>query len=587
MKKVVLVGNPNVGKSLLFSRITGIGVVTANYPGTTVEIKIGKFQYREEEYELIDGPGLYSLEIFSKSDKTAANLIDENDLIINVIDATNFERNLNLTLQLLKKNKPMVVCLNFWEDTAHKGITIDYKELENILGVPVIPVSALTTEGVNELVARIKEAKQGQLSIPNYSTEVAVDGICANNCSECTLNCNNWKFVGYIVQKVQKLEHRHHTFLENLSDFTLNPFWGIISAIIVLISTLYIVRFCGEGLTNYILTPFYEKLYSPFIMHLANYVPSELVKGLLVGHSVDPLQSFGIFTSGVYIALVLVFPYFLSFYFIFGVLEDFGYLPRLAVILDNFFHKLGLHGYSAIPVMLGLGCKVPAIMSTRVLTNKREKILTTALLLMAVPCLPQTAMIVSLGMPYGVHTIITIFAILAVFSLIVNFILNKLLPGDPTDLFTEVPSYRIPSIKLMLGKLKIRIVDYFGEVLPLIVGGVLIMNVLDSIGFINFITYTLKDPVKNLLGLPPDIASIMILGFLRKDVSIALLAPLHLDTYQFIVACVFLVLYIPCISSFFTLVKELGAAAFKVVGIIFTSTLIFSCILHLFFTFIK
>lgn len=592
MKKAVLVGNPNVGKSLLFSRITGIGVVTANYAGTTVELKIGRFQYKEEEYELIDGPGIYSLENLSKSDATALKLIEDSDIIINVIDSTNLERNLNLTLQLIKLKKPMILCLNFWEDTAHMGIDIDVKELEKILDIPVVTTSALGGDGVSELVSTLKTAKVGNFTPysscemgQNVCFEKSSGGACSQNCGGECQACNYWNYVGHIISKVQNLKHRHHTVLERFSDFTLHPIGGLLTAIVVLISTLFIVRLMGESATKYVLEPFYYKIYTPFLNDVIKYIPYELARGLLVGYSADPLESFGILTSGVYIALVLVFPYFFSFYFVFGFLEDFGYLPRLAVVSDNFFHKLGLHGYSSIPVMLGLGCKVPALMATRVLTSQREKVLTTALILMSAPCLPQSAMIISLGMGYGVMTVLVIFGILIVISILVNIILNKMMKGTSTDLFTEIPSYRIPSVKLMAEKLTLRIVDYFSEVLPLIVVGVLIMNVLYSTGIIDFITKLVREPVRILLGLPPDIASVMLLGFLRKDVSIALVAPLNLDAHQFIVASIFLVLYIPCISSFFTLVKELGVkSALKIIGVVFTSAVVVAFVLHLIFS---
>lgn len=561
MQKIVLIGNPNVGKSLVFSRITGTGVVTANYAGTTVNLVTGKFRYEDSYYELIDAPGIYSLERFSKVDETTLHLIRNSDVIINIIDATNLERNLNLTLQLLQTGKPVVVCLNYWDDTAHNGITIDVPALEKILDVPVVTVSALRNEGIAKLVASIQKARVGSLT---YNSE------------------DHWNQIGNIVNKVQKLEHRHHTAIEWFSDFSLHPIGGIITAIIVLLATLVIVRFMGEGMIDGLFTPFYEDIYGPFITNLVNHVSSNFIKGLLIGYSNDPLESFGILTSGVYIALVLVFPYFFSFYFVFGFLEDFGYLPRLAVVLDNTFHRLGLHGYSSIPVMLGLGCKVPALLSTRILNSRREKILTIALIMMSAPCLPQTAMIISLGMNYGAATVLFVFIILLMLSFAMTLIINKFIPGEDAEFFTELPSYRIPSLKLMASKLWIRIVEYFSEVLPMLAIGVLIINLLEVLRVIDFLTNTIKKPVELVLGLPPEIAPIMLSGFLRKDVSIALLAPLNLSAHQFIIGSIFLVLYTPCISSFFTLLKELGVkTAMKIIGLIFVLAVAVTSFLHM------
>jgi ferrous iron transport protein B len=305
------------------------------------------------------------------------------------------------------------------------------------------------------------------------------------------------------------------------------------------------------------------------------------IRELLIGRTLDPLASFGLVTTGVYIAFVLVFPYFFSFYLLFGFLEDFGYLPRLAVVLDSFFHRIGLHGESSIPVMLGLGCKVPAFLATRVLTSRREKVLTMTLILMSAPCLPQTAMIISLGLRYGVGVVVAIFSILLVFSLCINTLLNKITKGDTSELFIELPFYRMPSPKLLWKKLSLRIMDYMREVFPLIAVGVLIINVLDYFKIITFISNAAGGAITTLLGLPGNIASVMILGFLRKDVSIALLAPFNLSAHQFIIASIFMVLYIPCIASLFTLVKELGAlSALKVMGAILVCAVAVTSFLH-------
>jgi ferrous iron transport protein B len=567
-RRVILVGNPNVGKSLLFSRITRLGVETANYAGTTVSIKTGRFSHDGEAYELVDGPGIYSLEEFSEADSAAIELIKgvdaaRGDIVVDVIDSTNLERNLALTLQLAARGLPMIACLNFWDETKHKGIAIDIPELSRQLGMPVVPASALDGSGVSDLV----DAFGWELSPPEAAGQMGPEEL--------------WASVGRVVVRAQRLEHRHHSFLERLSDLTLHPVGGPICAAIVLVSTLLIVRFIGEGLVNSVLEPAYTKFYAPFIIGLADRIPWRFAAELLAGRGADPLGSFGILTSGVYIALVLVFPYFLAFYLVFGFLEDFGYLPRLAVVLDKAFHKLGLHGYSAIPVMLGLGCKVPALMSTRMLSSEREKTLTTALILMSAPCLPQTSMIIALGMSYGVPVVLAVFGSLAAIALLANIAINAILKGEDTELFTELPAYRVPRLRLLAGKLMARIVDYFGEVLPMIAIGVLAMNVLNVLGVIEVVTEAVKVPARVILGLPEGIAPIMILGFLRKDVSIALLAPLRLSAGQFIVASVFLALYAPCVASFFTLVRESGfAGALRIVGLALAGAILGAASLH-------
>jgi ferrous iron transport protein B len=392
---------------------------------------------------------------------------------------------------------------------------------------------------------------------------------------------DDWRRIGEIVGAAQRLEHRHHSFLERLSDFTLHPIGGPSSAAIVLVATLLFVRYLGEGLVNSVLEPLYSKAYAPLVLALGRRIPWEFLSSLLVGRGTDPLASFGVLTSGIYIALVLVLPYFFSFYLVFGFLEDFGYLPRLAVVLDKLFHRLGLHGYSSIPVMLGLGCKVPALMSTRMLASGREKTLTVALILMSAPCLPQTSMIISLGMNYGVGAVLAVFGALLVIAFLTNLGINAVMKGERSELFTELPAYRVPDARLFARKLLRRVAEYFVEVLPMIGAGILVLNVLDALGVIAFVTEAIKVPVQALLGLPPEIAPIMILGFLRKDVSIALLAPLGLSSGQFVVASVFLAIYTPCVAAFFTLARESGIAAMlKITLIVLAAAILGASALH-------
>jgi ferrous iron transport protein B len=542
VRRVLLVGNPNVGKSLLFSRITRTGADVSNYAGTTVSAKVGRFAYAGEEYELVDGPGIYSLEPHTEAESAALDLIEgidasAGDIVVDVIDATNLERNLGLTLELASRRLPLIVCANLSDEAKHKGVSIDAPALSRRLGAPVVAASALEGSGIQELLAALAEARPSALS---------VDGR------------ERWAEIGRIVGEVQSLRHRHHSFLERLSDFTLHPVGGPASALVVLAATLLLVRFVGEGLATAVFEPLYSRLYAPFVTALVERVPWRFAVELLVGRGTDPLGSFGVLTSGVYIAIVLVFPYFSAFYVAFGLLEDFGYLPRLAVVLDKAFHRLGLHGYSSIPVMLGLGCKVPAFMSARMLSSEREKTLTLALVFMSAPCLPQTSMIIALGMRYGIGTVLSVFAALIVVAVLTNVALNAVMKGERAELFTEIPSYRIPRPALVARKLGRRLAEYFAEVLPMIAVGVLALNLLDSIGFIGAATEAVRGPARAILGLPEEIAPVMILGFLRKDASIALLAPLGLSAGQFVTASFFLALYMPCVASLFSLARELG-----------------------------
>jgi ferrous iron transport protein B len=567
LRKILLMGNPNVGKSVVFSRLTGVNVVTSNYSGTTVEFTQGHLKLGEETVEVIDIPGTYTLEPSVPAEEVAVKMLDEatrqnENVVVNVVAATNLERNLNLTLQLLRKSIPLVVALNMWDEAGHIGVSIDSEKLEELLGVPVVPTVAITGEGIKKLVETIPRARKGA-----YSFE----------------DCEKWQRIGRIVDQVQVVKHRHHTFLERLSDFTLKPVSGILFALFVLWVTFRIVRLIGEGLTNGLLDPLFRNLYLPLITGWVNRVlPVKFVHDLLLGTTVDPLGSFGLLSAGLYIPLVVVLPYLFSFYLVLSFLEDLGYLPRLAILLDNIFHRLGLHGYSSIPIILGLGCKVPAMLATRVLETKREKIIVTALILMSAPCMPQTAMIASIMAPHGVNYLFLIFGILFLVALITSFLLNKLLKGETPELLCEIPPYRIPKFSILFRKVWLRLSSFIKEAVPLIVLGIFFIGVLDILGVIRWLSRALGGPLQFVLGLPADTVIVVVTGFLRKDVSIALLQSLNLSAKQLVVACVFLVLYLPCISTSFVMSQELGwKSAAKLVAILLATALVVGGLLNL------
>ena len=567
MRKILLMGNPNVGKSVIFSRLTGVNVIASNYPGTTVEYTKGYMRWGEEKVEVIDVPGTYTLEPTLPAEKVTVEMLrqaieEKQSVVIDIVDATNLERNLNLTLQLLKKDIPVIVALNLWDEARHIGVDINIEELKKILAVPVVPTVAITGEGIKKLVETLPEAKKG-----NYQFE----------------NAERWHEIGRIVEKVQIVKHRHHTFLERLGDFTVRPLSGIPTAIIILFLTFKIVRFIGEGLINYLLNPLFNNFYLPLVTKAVDtLLPIKFIHNLLLGTTLDPLGSFGVLTAGLYIPFVVVLPYLFSFYLALSFLEDWGYLPRLTVLLDNIFHRLGLHGYSSIPIILGLGCKVPAILATRILETRREKIIAIALILMSAPCMPQTAMIVSIITPYGGNYLILIFGLLFIVAVITSFILNKLLKGETPELLIEIPPYRVPQLSILFKKVWLRLSSFILVAVPLIILGIFLISILDLLGAFSFASRTLGRPLTFILGLPPETIFVIVTGFLRKDISIALLSPFHLTPEQLVVACIFLVLYLPCASTFFVMARELGwRSALKLVAILFASGLLVGGILNL------
>jgi ferrous iron transport protein B len=573
MKKILLMGNPNVGKSVVFSRLTGVRVISSNYPGTTVEFTKGVMRLGNENAEVIDVPGTYTLEPTSKAEEVAlamlANAISENgqdNIVVNVLDATNLERNLNLTLQLLKKKIPIIIALNLWDETKHIGITINPEKLEEILGVPVIPTCAISGEGIKNLVTRLVEAKVG-----NYEYQ----------------NEERWHEVGKIVTEVQKLYHRHHTLLDRLEDISIRPSSGILFALVLLYLTFSLIRFIGEGLIDYIFDPLFNRLWAPFMIKLSVALGSggfihELLIGKLVNGEINFVESLGLLTTGFYVPLAMVLPYVFAFYFVLGFAEDSGYLPRFGVLVDNLMHRLGLHGLAIIPMMLGLGCNVPGALATRVLETRRERFIAATLMSIAVPCMALQAMIVGLVGKHGTKGLGIVFGTLFAVWIILGILLNSLIKGRSPEIFVEIPPYRVPYFMALLKKLWMRIRWFLRDAIPYVLLGVLMVNILYSLGIIEWIG-TLTAPVMTgILGLPKEAVGAIVIGFLRKDVAVGMLVPLGLTLKQLIVASVVLAMYFPCVATFTVLFKELGLKdMIKSAGIMLASALMVGGILNL------
>jgi len=562
-------GNPNVGKSVVFNRFTGTNVIVSNYAGTTVEFTKGSMKLGDKRVELIDVPGTYTLEPTCKAEEIAVEMLNEHtegDVVINVVESTNLERNLNLTLQLLKRKIPIVVALNFWDETKHKGISIDDKKLEQILDVPCVPICAVTGQGVNHLVEKLNEAK-----LSNYEYE----------------DEERWHEIGNIVDKVQSISHRHHTWLERLGDASVRPLTGIPMAVVVMFLAFKVIRFIGEGLIGYVGEPLFEKLWLPVVMKLSSLMGSagflhDLVIGQLIDGEIDFGQSFGLLTTGLFVPIGAVLPYVFAFYVVLSLLEDLGFIPRLAVMVDTLMHKLGLHGFAIVPMLLGLGCNVPGALATRILETRRERFISATILSIAVPCAALQAMIVGLVGKHGIKYLAIIYGTLLAVGVVLGVIFNKTIKGDSPEIFLEIPPYRIPYMSSLAKKIWIRIKWFLKEAVPFVLLGVLIVNLLYTFGIIQFLGRITAPVVTRVLGLPQDAVGALIVGFLRKDVAVGMLIPLGLTIKQLVIASVVLAMYFPCVATFTTLVKELGVVdMLKSAVIMVVSSLIVGGLLNL------
>jgi len=570
IKKVFLLGNPNVGKSVVFSRLTGVQVISSNYPGTTVEVLKGFMSYGQERIEVVDLPGTYSLEPSSKAEEAAVELLKreaDDAAVISIVDATNLERNLYLTLQVIEAGMRVIVCLNMCDDAVHRGVHIDAGQLEQLLGVPVVSTCAITGAGIKMLIRRLAESR---VAIQPVLTHAA-----------------RWQRIGSIIEQVQRLEHRHHTLREILEDASLRPFTGTLIAAGVIFASFKTVRAIGEFLITNVFDPLFMRYYQPLLERLSrilgeNSFIHHVLIGDLIDGSIDFKQSLGVLTTAPYIELAMVLPYIISFYLVLSILEDVGFLPRLAMLLDNLMHRLGLHGFAIIPVLLGFGCNVPGILATRILESKRERFIAATLISIGVPCVPLQAMIFSLLGGLSGYYVAGVYLVLFSLWLILGVVLNRLLKGYSPEFLLEIPPYRIPPLGALVGKLFFRIKHFLIEAAPVVLAGVLLVNLFVYLKLFDFITGLTAPLIQGLFGLPKEAVIALVLGFFRKDVAAGMLLPLALNAKQLFISSVLLSISFPCIATFVVLLKELGfRSLLKATSIMVATGLITGTLLNL------
>lgn len=500
-------------------------------------------EHQGEFLEIIDAPGAYSLEEMAEAERIAARLVEEADVVVNVVDAGNLERNLYLTFELAEKGKPMVVALNMWDEARKRGIEIDIRALEDILGIPVVPVVATTGEGVRDLLAALSQAR-----VPR---PVSSD------------HAHRWEDIGRVITRVQKFSYRRPTWQDALQRLTILPGLGFVFGLLVLAGIFFAVRLTGEGLIGYVLDPLFEGHYLPLLERLSGFLSRyplwhEVLLGKLVDGHIDFERSLGLLSTGVYVSLGTVLPYVFAFYLVLGILEDVGYLPRLAVFLDGFLHRLGLHGYSVVPMLLGLGCNVPGIMATRILESEKERFVVATLIAIGIPCSAQQALIIGVLAPHGVAPILVVYGTLLAVIVFLALLLKYLVPGFRPPLICEIPPYRLPFPKAILTKLWVRLQGFLRDALPIVFLGVLGVNLLSLTGALSSLARIVNPWVAHAVGLPREALLVIALGFLRKYMAMGLLLPLGLSVKQLVIASVILSLFFPCVAAFVVILREFG-----------------------------
>jgi len=627
--KLILVGNPNVGKSVLFNALTGAYTTVSNYPGTSVEVSRGFCEIEGRRYEVLDTPGMYSLLPITEEERVARDILlaEEPQAVIHVIDARNLERMLPMTLQLVEAGLPVMLVVNIMDEAERLGMSIDIPLLQEKLGIPVIGAATARKRGLREIrdavagfdrehravfgyapdlerdILQVAATLAGDYRIDRRAlallllqkdegvealvrgtereegyirVETAVNAVVFERRSDLHLRISlERKRVckGLLDGVVSQRGREGKGFSEHLSDWTMNPWTGFPILLAILWFGLYeFVGGFGAGTVVDLLEgTLFEGYINPWFIGLADrLVPWYWLHELLVGE-------YGIFTLGVRYAVALVLPIVGTFFLVFSVIEDTGYFPRLAMLVDRLFKRLGLSGRAVIPIVLGFGCDTMATMVTRTLETVRERILATILLALAIPCSAQLGVI--LGLLSGVPGTLAVWSVcIALVFVVIGFLAARLLPGEKPMFYMELPPLRLPQLQNVLVKTLTRMQAYFLEIFPLFVIASVLLWAGKMTGILERLV-SLMTPVMRALGLPDQAAAAFIFGFFRRDFGAAGLYDLQtsgmLSAVQLAVAGVTLTLFVPCVAQFLMMKKERGWRAS--IGIfVFVSVLAFA-----------
>ena len=571
-KKLVLAGNPNVGKSVFFNYLTGIYVDVSNFPGTTVDISAGKYK----NYIVMDTPGIYGVSSFNEEETVARDVILGADLILNVVDSVHLDRDLFLTKQLIDMGKPVIVALNMMDELEQNGITINIGMLEELLGVPVIPTAAAKKTGMEALEKAFFQASQG-----NRDPKLAamIKQTAENTCSDAEalmileddeiiaerygmktaglrdeIYIERRRSVEDIVNKVLKESNKGASFGVLLGRWMLKPVTGIP----MLAVTLYLMYkvigvFVAGTVVGFTEETIMEGIYRPLVLSLVSPVISEssFIGSLLIGE-------FGIFTMVPIYILGLLLPLIIGFYMLMAFLEDSGYLPRIAALVDRMLVSLGLNGKAIIPIILGFGCVTMATMTTRILGTKREKIIATILLGLAIPCSAQLGVIMGLISELdAIYVLIYAAAIFSVF-VIAGTVLNKVMPGESSQLLIDLPAIRLPMLGNVLRKTFQKTMMFLKEAVPLFIIGAVFISVLQYTNVLIYIQQWMSPVTESLLRLPPETATAFIMGIIRRDFGAAGLTSIAMTQQQVLVSLIVMTLFVPCIAAIMVIFKERG-----------------------------
>lgn len=603
---IALAGNANVGKSSIFNQLTGLGQIIGNWPGKTVEKAEGVLLHHDKHIKIVDLPGIYSLSTYSQEEIVSREYIalKHPDVVVNVVDATALERNLFFTLQLLEMGIPLVIALNLIDAAKKKGLTIDEEKLQELLNASVVPTVATKGIGVHEIVdAAIEQVTKRSLPKKNsirYGSEiekriekleqvlthidigypsrwtaikllegdieiaekvkdknpevVTAANILAGEISEIhkepcatVIASERYAVTAHIVQEVQTLKESEKSSIgERLDAFSMHNIWGYVLMFIIMLSILIFMSFFGGWFSEVL-----QNLFESINPHLSGFLPDLAWNGGVVGF---------------YATLSVAFGFILPFYIILGILEDSGYLPKIAYLMDRPCHTIGLHGKACIPLLLAFGCNVPACVGCRIMETKRDRFIAIFLSTL-VPCSARTVVILGLvGAYIGVQWALALYVVDFLLIFIIGRILNRLLPGTSVGIIMEMPPYRLPSGRVVAKQAWNRFKPFLLTALPLIIIGSIIIEAMRITNILSIVSDTMSPVTVGWLGLPAFTGFLFIFGVLRKEAALVLLTTAAgtlniqavMSPLQMIVFALVIMIYVPCVATIAALGRETG-----------------------------
>jgi ferrous iron transport protein B len=610
-EKIILIGNPNVGKSVIFNYLTGKYVTVSNYPGTTVEVAHGTMSSHGKKLHVIDTPGINSLIPMSEDEKVTRDILlkEPKIFLVQIIDAKNLRRGLLISLQLLEMGLPFLLILNMWDEAKSRGIEIQTQTLSKQLGIPILKTVATRRKGLEKIQENLQTQPPSSISITypeaietglSHITPLLPEAPISKRSLALMLLSGDESLIEWLHQNLsereilqiekirQEIQARFadsigylinqarlrkgdellsqvmgpsrasaksfSTFLGNLS---IHPFWGIpILLFILWVTYEFVGVFGAQTSVKFLEETVFGKWFLPPITYLIHrFIPFSFLQEFLIG-------PYGVITMALTYAIAIVLPIVGCFFLVFGFMEDSGYLPRLAVMTNKIFKKMGLNGKAVLPMVLGLGCDTMATMTTRILETEKDRTIVTLLLALGVPCSAQFGVILGMFASLPALYFLIWISLIAAILVVVGYLAALVIPGEGSDFILEIPPLRIPQISNIVVKTLARIEWYLKEAVPLFLLGTLILFGLHKTKVLILLERMATPLIVHFLGLPARATEFFIIGFLRRDYGAAGLFIMakegQLDPHQILVSLVTLTLFIPCIAQFFMMIKERG-----------------------------